>query len=318
MRNLLVFLSAINQKMEVVTDIYKYNGDGCVLTVGMFDGVHRGHQSLLEQLVAKSRELSLPSAIVTFWPHPKVVLAGEQVRLLNTLDEKLSHFAKSSIDRVFVLPFDRQLAQLTPQEFIDQYLVDKFRARYFLMGYNHHFGKGKYELDDYTGMATAAGLPSSRVDKFVLDGRKCSSSEIRKYIQNSDIETANELLGYLYTIGGTIIAGDKIGRQIGYRTANVLVDDQNKLLPPDGVYACYTYVDGTKYNSVVNIGLRPTFNGSDRRIETHILNFSDEIYGEKINVEFVKQIRKETHFQCIDELTTTIRNDIDVALRALK
>ena len=304
--------------MEVITDIEHYIGPECVLTVGMFDGVHRGHRSLLTQLADKARQMHLPSAVVTFWPHPKAVLSTEPVKLLNTLDERLSHFEQCDVGKVFVLKFDRQLSQLSPRDFIKKYLIEKFRAKYFLMGYNHHFGKGNYQLDDYISISSECGLESSRVEKFMLEEHKCSSSEIRKCIERADFETANRLLGYTYNINGIVIAGDQIGRRLGFRTANLEIDEPNKLLPPDGVYACYTCVNGVKYKSVVNIGRRPTFDGDDHRIETHILDYKNEIYGNKIQIQFVKTIRGETRFQSIDDLKSAIYNDIELSRKLLK
>lgn len=303
--------------MKVYIDINNYQSFECVLTIGMFDGLHKGHQSLLLQLEQKAKELKLPSVVITFWPHPKSVLSAEPIQLLNTLEEKIEKFKSLPIDNLVIMQFDKILSNLTPQEFISTYLIQKFKAKYFLMGYNHHFGKGQYKLDEYVQMAKSCNLPSSRVDKYEYDGMKCSSSEIRKYINASDIQTANKLLGYKYKIQGIVVSGDKIGRKLGYPTANVEIEEKNKIIPPDGVYACYTYINKIKYKSVVNIGFRPTINGVHRQIESHIINYENEIYGNKIEVEFVKKIRPEQKYAKIEDLQKAIQNDINLASEIL-
>lgn len=304
--------------MKIITDIDKYKPQDCVVTVGMFDGVHLGHKSLIRQLQEKSRQLKLPSAVLTFWPHPKAILTTEHLNLLNTIEERLDIFRTICIDYLIIIPFTKAFSQLSPQDFIEEYLLKRVHAKYFLMGYNHHFGKGEYTLDEYEVMAQAVGLPSSRVSRFEVNGMKCSSSEIRKYIQNGNIDIANILLGYKYYITGTIIDGDKIGRRLGIPTANLSLIDDNKLIPSDGVYACYAIIGKERYKSVANIGFRPTFKGKDHRIEVHILNYKKEIYGNKITIEFVQMLREESQFDCENSLKEQIFSDISRAQQLLK
>lgn len=293
----------------------------CVATIGMFDGVHCGHVSLLGQLKKKAQEMQLPSAVVTFWPHPKLVVgaANNELKVLSSLAEKLSLLESHGIDHVFVVDFTADFAQLSPQDFIRDYLLARFGVCHLLMGYNHHFGSGSYQLADYERFAAESGLSCSRFSQFRLAGEaECSSSEVRRYLQTGEVAGAAKILGYSYQLVGKVVRGDGYGRQIGFRTANIVPLEERKMLPADGVYAAWCDVSGENHKAVVDVGYRPTVFGNQHRIEVHIMNFEADIYNFEIRVTFVARIRNELRFSDVEELKATISADVEKADKMLQ
>lgn len=306
--------------MQIYYDISPQDTQECVATVGMFDGVHCGHMSLINDLKAKAKELGMPSAVITFWPHPREVLQkdADNLKILTTLPEKLALLEKSGIDIVFVVTFSKEFSLLTPEEFITEYLLSKFNVKYLVMGYNHHFGSGQHSLSDYETLSRNLGLPCTRVAKFLLEeGLDCSSSDVRRHLSIGDVGTANRVLGHRYSISGRVVHGDAIGRGLGYPTANIVLSEKKKMLPADGVYAVYSLVGSCRYRGVLNIGYRPTISGREHRVELHLIDFDTDIYGQDVLIEFEVRLRGEERFENIDMLKRQISIDVEKSKKLL-
>lgn len=307
--------------MEVISQNDIYDGRPSAVCVGVFDGLHLGHQALLHRLVSEARERGLVSLAVTFEPHPRIVLSkgNDRVGLLTTAAERVGLFEAAGVDRLAILPFTRQFSDLTARQFLELCLRDRFRARYMLIGYNHHFGSDDAPPETYTSLAAEAGIEAQRAGVFCLpDGSKVSSTEVRKALSAGRVEGAAKLLGRSYSLSGRVVHGDAIGRAIGFPTANVVPEDGHKLIPADGVYAATASLDGgPALPAVVNVGSRPTVGGEDRRVEAHIIGFDSDIYGSQARLSFVTRLRDEMKFETLDDLAAQIRLDAEAASKAL-
>jgi riboflavin kinase/FMN adenylyltransferase len=285
-----------------------------VVTLGFFDGVHLGHKFLLERVVKRAKETAGESVVVTFYPHPRHVLSDDspELTLLTSLDEKKIIIEKAGIDVLIVVPFTYELSKKEACEFIKEILVDKIGMKELIVGFNNHFGKGRG--GDYNTVKDCAGKYEFRVEKVSgvsSDGGNISSTMIRKALLKGELEKANSLLGYNYFINGTIVEGKRIGRSIGFPTANIKPDYINKLIPGNGVYAVEVKHNNSVYKGMLNIGTRPTVNtGSEQMsIEVHLFDFKGNIYGNKITLVFRYRMRDEMKFGSIDLLTKQMRID---------
>ena len=303
--------------MEVFYDIDGYRACPSAVCVGVFDGLHLGHRALLAELVDEARHRGVASVVVTFDPHPRIVLSkgNDRVGLLTTPSERIELLGSTGVDRVVVVPFTREFSDLTARQFISEWMRGKLDARFALMGYNHHFGSDDVDKDDYEALAASEGLEARHAKAFVLPGGvKVSSSEVRKALADGDVSRASLLLGRDYSFQGEVIHGDAIGRSIGIRTANVMPESDDKLIPADGVYSALVSVGGGQpLRAVVNVGSRPTVGGRDRRVEAHIMGFDGDIYGRKATVSFLQRLRGEMKFQDLDALAAQIRDDMGKA-----
>jgi len=283
-----------------------------VVTIGMFDGVHRGHKSLLEILKEKAIEYDGTPLVITLWPHPRMVLYPErQIKILSTLEEKLSLLEQNGINNVVIIDFDSDFAKTSANEFIDEYLVNKINLKCMVVGFDNHFGfnkEGKYDF--VKTESTRYNFDVAHVDP-EFEGRDAiSSTNIRLYLELGDIKLANLLLGYNYIVTGKVIEGDKIGRKIGFPTANIETPEY-KMIPRVGVYAVSTEIDGKVYDGMLNIGFRPTLNHITlkKNIEVHLLNFNDNLYNKTIKINFVERIRDEIKFSGLDALKEQLIKD---------
>ncbi|MBK8945469.1 MAG: riboflavin biosynthesis protein RibF [Ignavibacteriae bacterium] len=283
--------------MEIIKDTKKeLNVISSVVTIGTFDGVHLGHQKIIKNLKEKAKELNLKSVLITFYPHPRVVLGeGNEVKLLTPIDEKIKIFEKLGIDFVYIIPFTKEFATKTYQEFIDEIVFAKTKAKYLIIGYDHKFGKNregdKNKLQNYVEGKIAEMIV---VGPEEIDNQPISSTKIRVAIKNDNLDLANEMLGRYYFIDGIVVEGAKRGRTLGYPTANLKPSENNKLIPQNGVYFVKVLYNNQNYFGVANIGLRPTFNNVKEPItEVFIFDFNKEIYGDKISIEFIKKMRDE-------------------------
>ena len=286
-----------------------------VVTTGFFDGVHLGHRHVLETVVSSARERGEEAIVVTFWPHPRTVLQQDarDFRLLSSLEEKKALLQAAGIDRVEVLPFTREFAAMTAQEYL--LLLRKcYGTTLVVMGYDNRIGS------DHLTAAACAQLPefAHRMDFSVLacaqlpdyaHGRVVSSTQIRKALEEGRVEDANGMLGYEYGLYGVVVAGNKLGRTIGFPTANIQLYEPLKLVPMNGVYAVDVEVLGRKFKGMCNIGLRPTVDGKVRTIETHILDFDEDIYGLPLQIRFRRRIRDERKFPSLDALKEQLLQD---------
>ncbi len=285
-----------------------------VVTIGMFDGIHLGHRHLIGKLTGLAQACAGESVIITFWPHPRVVLNqdADSLRFITTIEEKTRMMSELHVDHLVLLPFTVQLARYTAAEFVDKILVHSVGIHHLLMGFNHRFGKDRSNnYNDYALLAHQYGFLISREDPVSVHGLQCSSSVIRDSLVNGDIATANLLLGYHYQLAGHVVGGNRLGRTLGYPTANVELGDESKLVPANGVYACRVHTEGRNYHGMLNIGKRPTIqsNASKSSIEVHILDFNHDIYSEIVVIEFVHRIRDEHKFASLDALKAQLSVD---------
>ena len=286
-----------------------------VAATGFFDGVHLGHKQVIDRLCAVARERGEESLLVTFWPHPRTVLQQDarDFRLLSSLEEKKERLLACGIDRVEVLPFTREFAAMKADEYL-HLLRTRFGTTLVVMGYDNRIGS------DHLTAAACAELPESahRMDFSVLacaelpdlaHGWAVSSTQIRNALEEGDVERANGMLGYNYELYGVVVAGNRLGRTIGFPTANMQLYEPLKLVPKNGVYAVDVEVLGHKYRGMCNIGMRPTVDGKVRTIETHILNFDEDIYGLPLQIRFLRRIRDERKFPSLEALKDQLSKD---------
>ena len=308
--------------MKVYYDLNQFSVKSPVVTIGVFDGVHKGHAKLLNRLKEKAKANNGESVVITLWPHPRLFLGKDldNLRLINTLDEKKILMEKAQIDNLVVLPFNRELSQLSACEFTEQILVDKLHIQSLLIGYDHHFGrerKGGY--DDLKSCSLQYDFELERIDAELVNGVKISSTKIREILLKGNIHIANEYLGYQYFIKGYVVGGNRIGQKIGFPTANIEVQEPYKLIPCDGVYAVVVNIEGKTQKGMLNIGYRPTFDkyGSRKSVEVHLFNFGKDIYHKEIFIHFVRRIREEKKFDGVEELVNQLEKDKKTAKHIL-
>ena len=292
-----------------------------VAATGFFDGVHLGHRKVLGSLCDIARSEGKRSAVISFWPHPRSVLQQEayNLRLLNTSEEKEALLKGIGIDDIIYIPFTKEFSKLSTKEFMQQYLIDKYNVSVLVIGYDHRLGNNISESQQQMiSTAESLGLRVVRVSEFLMDDNIISSTKIRKLLQRTDVEGAARFLGYNYFIKGVVVSGNRIGRTIGFPTANMKLYNPLKEVPGNGVYAVYVSVLGRRYIGITNIGTRPTVgNGNECTIETHILDFNEDIYGLDISVEFVSKIRDERKFASLDDLKVELAANRDYAYEKL-
>ncbi|MGC9151425.1 MAG: bifunctional riboflavin kinase/FAD synthetase [Microbacter sp.] len=307
--------------MKILTNFSVEQSDNIAVTIGFFDGVHRGHQYIIEQLKKIALQNNLKSAIITFRTHPRKELHSEFVpHLLTSLDEKLELISKTGIDYCFLLDFNADIRNLTAKEFIQNVLAEKLNTKILLMGYDNKIGKGRMEdFEKYVEYGKEKNLEVVQSDEFIFEGKQVSSSEIRRLMSEGDVVIANKLLGYNFKLSGTVVEGQRLGRKIGYPTANLLTKDSEKKIPANGVYSCWVMVDGMRYLGMLNIGHRPTIleNPTKETIEVHILNFDRDIYGKNISMEIIKKLRNEQKFPDLKALKKQLDKDKSLTIKVL-
>lgn len=280
------------------------------LSLGMFDGVHLGHKSIIDELISVGRENHLETAVLTFWPHPRFVFnPSENLKLLNTLEEKTFLMEKYNIENLFLKEFDEEFRNLTGEEFVRQILVEKLHVKYLIIGYDHSFGKnksGNFEL--LQKLSEELDFEVEQMEAINIHENNISSTKIRKALLDGNIREANEMLGYSYSVSGTVVHGKKIGRTIGYPTANIETDSI-KLLPKKGAYIVEVFVKDQQYKGMLSIGTNPTVNGEKLTVEVYILDFNNDIYGEKITVKFRDFLHDEIKFEGIEKLIERLDED---------
>ena len=275
-----------------------------IATTGFFDGVHSGHRLVIDRLVSAARERGDKSLVVTFWPHPRAVLqdGARELRLLTTLEEKKSLLQGLGVDRVEVLDFSRRFASLTAEQYLQDILQARFGVTSLLMGYDNRLGSDRLTAVDLGPITQKLGMELIVADVRSVPPDPISSTRIRKALEIGDIAAANQMLGYGYALEGVVVAGNRLGRTIGFPTANMKLYEPLKLIPARGVYAVQVSVLGQTYRGMTNIGLRPTVGGTVPTIETHILDFSEDIYGLPLRITFLRRIRNEVQFPSLEAL----------------
>ena len=292
-----------------------------VVTIGTFDGVHMGHRQIIEKLKVEAKSNEGETVIITFHPHPRKVVSSTilGIRLINTLDEKLMLLEQHGIDHVVVVPFTEAFANQSADEYIKNFLVGKFHPHTIIIGYDHRFGRDR--LGDYLLLERKAdeyGYNLKEIPKHILENISISSTNIREAILHNDTTTANKLLGYDFFFSGVVVHGDKLGRKLGYPTANLKIQDEEKILPGNGIYAVYAEVEnGNRFKGMMSIGFRPTVDGKKRVIEVNLFDFSEEIYGQVLTVYVKKYLRAEIKFDGLDALVKQIDQDKIESLKIL-
>lgn len=309
--------------MEVIRDLNQFpNLTNAVVTSGTFDGVHVGHQKILKRLVENARQINGKSVVITFWPHPRHVLANETrnlVFLLTTIEERIALLRKFEVDYLLIIPFTPQFANLSSSEFIEEVLINTIGTKKLVIGYDHRFGKNREGSFDYLKEnAAELGFEVEEIPREDVDHVAVSSTKIRKALEAGDIETANKYLGYFYRLTGTVSEGDKLGRTLGFPTANLEITEPLKLIPAHGVYAVHGTVNGQALKGMLNIGMRPTVGGLKQTIETYFFNFKQDIYYQDLQLELVARLRNEQKFSGLEALKMQLQQDEQTARKILK
>ena len=306
--------------MQIHYDLGHFNAVNPVVTIGTFDGVHVGHREVISELKLISKVSGGESVVFTFEPHPRVVVLHQEdsIRLLSTLEEKILSFEKMGIDHLVIYPFTVEFSKLSYKDFVANILVNQMRLSCLVVGYDHRFGQGrKGDFSALEVLSKSLGFKVEQLSQFLVNGKLVSSSKIRHALETGDISCANHYLGYEYRLSGKVVEGMKLGRRIGFPTANVETSDRYKLVPGDGVYAVKVNIGNEVYFGMCNIGFRPTvnFNVDHKSIEVHIFDFDRNIYGSFVSLIFIQKIRDERKFSNIYELQDQLNKDKVSALQ---
>ncbi len=307
--------------MKLIDDLSRLDtSKGSVVTSGTFDGVHVGHQKILKKVVSKAKQKKYQSVVLTFWPHPRFVLSSNtnELKLLTTFEEKLERLEESGIDCLVKIPFTKEFSEWSSMDFIKNILINGLNTKELVIGYDHHFGKNREGGFEYlTNHSSEFGFKVSEISRKDIEDVAVSSTSIRRSLLDGSITVANDFLGRYYSLSGFVKDGDRIGRSIGFPTANIDVPEAYKLIPIDGAYAVYVIYENHRYQGMLNIGWRPTVSGQERRIEVNIFNFEKTIYNERITILFVERLRGEQRFDNIEALKNNLREDKKQALEIL-
>lgn len=281
------------------------------VTIGMFDGLHLGHLKVIQGCLQAAKESSLKTCVITFSNHPADHFTGKRNELLMPMQEKIASLESMGIDYVVILPFDSYIVELPAKSFIQDQLLDRIKASKVILGYDNHFGKNREGSISFIQSHFSSELEAISIDVAKVDDVIVSSSQIKKYLSEGEVMKAKAMLGQYFAISGTVVHGNQNGRKIGFPTANMSLNADNKFIPQLGVYLCEVHIDAGKFYGLTNMGYRPTLNKDEGiHIETHILEFDGDIYGQKIEIQFVEKIRSEKRFDSFDELKNQIAADL--------
>jgi len=292
-----------------------------VVTIGTFDGVHIGHQEILQRLKEIATKIEGETVVVTFWPHPRLVLFPDDnsLKLLSTFEEKADILANLGIDHLVAIPFTKKFSQLTSEQFTQQVLIDKIGTKRLVIGYDHRFGKNREgSFEHLKANEKKYGFVVEEISKQEIDNIAISSTKIRKALDIGDVKTANSYLGQHYSIAGKVVEGNKIGRKLGFPTANIEIAEKFKLVPADGVYAVKVFLENGTFQGMLNIGNRPTIGDAKRSIECNIFDFSSDIYHRTIKVELLERVRAELKFENVEQLKEQLERDRTLVKSFLK
>lgn len=307
--------------LKIIQTISNFNSlEKTVVTIGTFDGIHIGHQKILKDLIETAKKENKKSVLLTFFPHPRMVLQKEvTIQLLNTIEEKSSLLEKMGLDYLIIHPFSKEFSRLTALDFVRDILVNQLNTSRLIIGYDHHFGKNRegniHQLKEYSSLYdfNVEEIPAQDIDNVSV-----SSTKIRNALQEGSLKTANNYLGYNYMLNGTVVNGKSLGGKIGFPTANLEVNETYKLIPKTGVYIIKTVIDSVLFYGMMNIGFRPTVSGKDQTIEAHLFNFNKDLYGKNLRLELLYFLRKEKKFDSIDDLIVQLKLDKENSIAYLK
>jgi|TARA_B110000503_G_scaffold4212_1_gene5614 riboflavin kinase/FMN adenylyltransferase len=307
--------------VNIYSSASKYhNPRGSVVTIGTFDGVHIGHKALLNRLVKTAKKEDLDAVVLTFFPHPRMVLQTDaSIQLINTIDERIDLISKTGLDHLIIHPFTKAFSRLTALEFVRDILVHKLNIKKIVIGYDHRFGRNRNaDIEDLRAFGLTYGFEVEEISAQELDDVAVSSTKVRNALKEGDIQTANTYLGYPFMLSGTVVRGKEIGRTIQYPTANLALSEDYKLIPKEGVYVVKATIDSKTIYGLTSIGTNPTVGGTLKTIETYFLNFSSDLYEKKLQIEFLTHIRDGETFKSMDALKKAIQSDEDFARNFLK
>jgi riboflavin kinase/FMN adenylyltransferase len=287
-----------------------------IITIGTFDGVHLGHQKIVAQITKNAHALNCESLVLTFFPHPRMVLQeGTEMKQLNTLNEKIALLDNLGIDNLVVHPFDKEFSRLTAEEFVKKVLVDVFKIKKIIIGHDHRFGRNRTAtIDDLINFGETYGFEVEQILAKEINEVSISSTKIRNALLEGNIELATNYLGYDYSLTGIISKGKQLGRTIGYPTANITIEEDYKLIPNNGVYIAKSVLNGKTVFGMMNIGNRPTVDGTKQTIEINFFDFKQDLYGQKITISLLHRMRSEQKFESIDALKNQLEKDKKTAL----
>lgn len=286
------------------------------ITIGTFDGVHIGHRQILKRLINNAKNANLNSVLVTFFPHPRMVLQKEShLKLLNTLDEKIEILESLGLDYVIVHPFTKEFSRLSAIEFVRDILVNQLKAKKIIIGYDHRFGRNRNaNINDLITFGNTLDFEVEEISAQEVDEVSVSSTKIRTALEEADIATANSYLGYAFMLTGIVKKGKGLGRQLDFPTANIKIAESYKLIPKNGVYVVQSLIDGKTYHGMMNIGFNPTVKGKEKSIEVHFFDLNQDLYDKKIKVALLHHLRDEHKFDSVEDLKQQLAKDKQAAL----
>ncbi len=305
--------------MKTYTNSAQFIPTKSVVTIGTFDGVHIGHRKILKKLILRAQEMNCESVVLSFFPHPRMVLQHDtSIKLLNTLDEKIKLMEELGVDHLIIHPFDQEFSNLSAEHFVKNILVDQLHTQKIIIGYDHRFGKNRSaDITDLIEFGRRYDFEVEQISAEEINEIAVSSTKIRTSLLNADLETTTHFLGYPYEFSGTVVQGKQLGRTIGFPTANIAIDQKYKLLPKNGVYVVRVTLDDQTLFGMMNIGVRPTIDGQTQTIEVHLFDFEREIYNAHLTITVLKFIRDEEKFESLEALQAQIFTDKSVALAFL-
>ena len=303
--------------LKIFNSIKSFNATKpTIVTIGTFDGVHLGHQKIVAQITKNAHALNCDSLVLTFFPHPRMVLQeSTEMKQLNTLNEKIALLDNLGIDNLVVHPFDKEFSRLTAEEFVKKVLVDVFKIKKIIIGHDHRFGRNRTAtIDDLINFGETYGFEVEQISAEEINEVSISSTKIRNALLEGNIELATNYLGYDYSLTGIIFKGKQLGRTIGYPTANITIEEDYKLIPNNGVYIAKSVLNGKTVFGMMNIGTRPTVDGTKQTIEINFFDFKQDLYGQKITISLLHRMRSEQKFESIDALKNQLGKDKKTAL----
>ncbi|OIQ23284.1 bifunctional riboflavin kinase/FAD synthetase [Lacinutrix sp. MedPE-SW] len=291
-----------------------------IITIGTFDGVHIGHQKIIKRLITVGNKKHLKPTILTFFPHPRMVLQKDaNIKLINTMEEKAALLESLGIKNMIVEKFTQEFSRLTAEDFVEKLLVKKLNAKYIIIGYDHHFGRNRSaNIDNLIDFGKTYNFEVEEITAQDINDVAVSSTKIRNALNEGDIKTANTYLGYNFMLTGTVVKGKGIGKTINYPTANLQISETYKLIPKHGVYVVKSTIDGKTVFGMMNIGTNPTVDGTSQTIETHFFNWEDSLYNKTLKIELLDRLRDEQKFESIEVLKTQLKKDQDKAFLIIK